>query len=502
MDILNMLLKTLYMNFIMDVVYIKIINYKNEMKFKHIICIICENFIITILGFIIAKHISVIIEILIVYFIKSFINAKITNNKFSYSLMIIVISFSMTYIASILAILFTGIITNKFSNFINKNSIIIFCLISVIEYFLLYLFFKIKRFKNGIIFLQNKKIINNIGRFGIIIMGIALLMYSMIKNSNRKEINAYLLAGTIIEAFCIIIWLKKKLTKYYKQKLKENTIEIQEEEIKQKDELINLITDENQKLATINHKYSSRIKALEKVSTKIFSNPEIMEKIKTEFGKEFGDIQKQIQSISEEFTNEMDKNINIESNLPRTGVFGIDNILDYMNNEAKNNNIEFELKINGSINYMVENVIEQKRLETLLGDHIKDSIIAINNSDNKYRNILVVLGIVEGCYEVCIYDTGIEFEIDTLLKLGKEQITTHKDTGGSGIGFITTFETLKETKASLIIEEKHEMIDTDYTKAVRIRFDGKEEYRICSYRDEQIRELSSDNTIILRKFEI
>lgn len=54
---------------------------------------------------------------------------------------------------------------------------------------------------------------------------------------------------------------------------------------------------------------------------------------------------------------------------------------------------------------------------------------------------------------MCIYDSGIEFELETLKKLGLERITTHKKTGGSGIGFMTTFETLKECKASLIIEE-------------------------------------------------
>ena len=168
-----------------------------------------------------------------------------------------------------------------------------------------------------------------------------------------------------------------------------------------------------------------------------------------------------------------------------------------MSNEAIKNNIKFNLKIHENIQYMIENIIDQSKLETLLGDHIKDAIIAINSSENTYKELLVEIGEIENCYQVCIYDTGIEFEISTLLNLGLKAITTHKLTGGSGIGFMTTFETLKATKASLIIEERHPIDDKDYTKAVRIKFDGKHEYRICSYRSKEIQNKKKDTRIII-----
>lgn len=62
---------------------------------------------------------------------------------------------------------------------------------------------------------------------------------------------------------------------------------------------------------------------------------------------------------------------------------------------------------------------------------------------------------------------------------------------------MTTFETLKECKASLIIEERHEIKDNDYTKAIIIRFDGKNEYKIRSYRADKIKEKNEDNRIII-----
>ena len=110
--------------------------------------------------------------------------------------------------------------------------------------------------------------------------------------------------------------------------------------------------------------------------------------------------------------------------------------------------------------------------------------------DNK--EILVVLGLKDGNYEICILDNGVEFGIDTLLKLGKEQVTT----GGTGIGFLTTFETLRETKASLVITEFKESI---YTKSVAIIFNNKCEYVINSYRAKDIKEKCNREDIIINE---
>ena len=64
---------------------------------------------------------------------------------------------------------------------------------------------------------------------------------------------------------------------------------------------------------------------------------------------------------------------------------------------------------------------------------------------------------------------------------------------------MTTFETLSKTKGSLIIEEKHPMNNADYTKVIKIRFDNKNEYRINSYRAEEIKKQCSDNRIKIER---
>lgn len=497
-DIINKVLKITFTNMYTYLIFTKLINYKKN-NYKKIIIMLLVSLLETIVGLMLAEHMTLLTAMLIIYFVHSLIISKITNNNFQYSAISTFISLTITYLIYIISTLISLFILKVIFPDIQINNIIILLVAITISNLILYRIFKIKRFKNGIAFLQNEEKINNIGVIGFFFIGITIVIYSILGNYRGYMFNTYLFTGILIEAICMFVWIRRKITKYYKQKLKEKTIEELENEIKQKDLEISKILKENQDIATINHKYSNRIKSLEEISAQILSKPEIIEKMKVEFGTDFGDIQKQINKISEEYSKEMQENIKHEKQLVKTGIFGIDNILEYMKKEAEKSNIKFELKINANIKYMVENIIDQSKLETLLGDHIKDAIIAINHSNNTYRSILTIIAIIEDCYEICIYDTGIEFEIETLLNLGTKPITTHKETGGSGIGFMTTFQTLKETKASLIIEEKHEMNNTDYTKAVRIRFDGKNEYRISSYRAEKIKKQKTDNRIKIQE---
>ena len=166
--------------------------------------------------------------------------------------------------------------------------------------------------------------------------------------------------------------------------------------------------------------------------------------------------------------------------------------------EAAKNNIDFDLKVNCSVRDFTDKYISISDLETLIGDHIKDAIIAINHIDKPIRNITVIFDIINNCYRFSVYDSGIDFEIDTLVNLGLEAITTHKNEGGTGIGFMTTFETLEKYNASLIIDEIN-FNNSNFSKSVNIVFDGKHEYVICSSRTEEIKKKDKANRIILNE---
>ena len=112
---------------------------------------------------------------------------------------------------------------------------------------------------------------------------------------------------------------------------------------------------------------------------------------------------------------------------------------------------------------------------------MENALTAVNAGDKTFRSILAIIGVSGSYYEFTVFDSGIPFESATLMRLGKERVTTHADTGGSGIGFMTTFETMKACGASLIINEKPPN-ERDYTKSVTVRFNGENRYLIESYR--------------------
>lgn len=423
MEKIDIILKDTFINVVIFITFSKLINYKYTNKNKAIIFMI--SFIESLLEMLFIS-VPTIIRLIVMCTIYGGISAKTTKNKYKYSTILMLISLTITYLIYMISIAFTAVSLKLVYKDIPESSILILLIGMCIEIFVINLLFKMKRFKNGIPFLKNEEKVNNIGIIGVIFIGIVLIIYSIIPNTTHTR---YIFIGLAIEAICLFIWIKKKITKYYKQKLKEQTVADLQNEIKEKDSRINEILEENKAIATINHKYSSRIKALEEFSSRIVSKPELVEKMKTELGEDYTEFAEQIKRISQEYSNEMRTKVIKENAIPKTGIFGIDTLLEHMSTEATKSNISLDVKINASLNYMVENIISESALETLLGDHIKDAIIAINCSNNTNRRILVVISIVDKCYEINFYDTGIEFEIDTLIKLGKEQITTHKETG-------------------------------------------------------------------------
>lgn len=350
--------------------------------------------------------------------------------------------------------------------------------------------FKIKRFKSGFNFLNKNKVNKKILIFICTVFGTILLLYGFSKSDNTGLQRIFIMTGSLIIVGTLGISIRKLITQYYKKHMRDRTIEMQKREIDEHLETLEHVKAENIRLASIIHKYNSRISALERSVTQAMSN------MNTEFAGELSVMLDETKGLAGELEEQTKKNINV----PSTGIYGIDNMFQFMYDECINNDINFSLKITDSINYLVENVVKKEKLETLIGDHIKDAIIAINSGSPEYKSILCVLGIVRDSYEFSVYDTGIDFDIDTLLKLGVEQVTTHKDNGGSGIGFMTTFETMKECGASLVIEE-YDKKTTHYTKSVTIRFDGKNEYRLYSYRHKEIKKASKDKRISINNIE-
>lgn len=477
------LIKALFMSISNYYTVIKITNKKIENKLLLIALCLSSGIIYVA----IRQKTNILIAWPIYYFIFSILYSAFSNTNIRNGSMIALLANAITEISMFVATSCSFIIMKICKTELTEYNAIEYILIGVIQITLVYLFFKIKRFKDGFAFLKNDKLNRKIASITI---SIIVLSISIILGLQYNAwVETFLIVGIAVGGILMIYWIKKSITKYYKEKMKERTVEIQQEQIKQQDERIKDLQTELADVLQINHKYSHRISAMEKAVIKLGTKLQTNE----EFAEEYGDILSSIKKLSKEYKEEVASVIK-ETKLPKTNIFSTDNLLEYMKQEAEKDKISFELKIDFDINEILETKIPQNKLETMLADHIRDAIIAINCSENKDRRIKVVLDKEDNNYQIKFYDTGREFEIETLSKLGLKRTTTHKATGGSGIGFMTTFETLKQCKASLIIEEYS---NQEYTKAVIIKFDNKNEYRIHSYRAEEIKNKIKDNRTII-----
>ena len=476
-DTINIIIKTFFINILSILVFLKINNYKilkNIDKIKVGLTVI----IISCIYYVLKKYLDSLTLSIIVYFVEVICLSNITNLKLNRVLIATIISIVIVYFILGIAVALEFLLQTIFKI---QNTITNLLLVFAIEFLIILMLLKLKRLKNGLSFLQRD---NEYIEITIVnISAVMILLYGLIGNelNKIKHIYFYFLVLGILTAVII----QKTLIMYYKQKLLKDTIKQYETELEEKEKTIKKLSNEKYEISRINHEFYNRQKALE-LKVKEFTS---------ETSNEIG-ILDRIENLTKEYSQNL-QNIKGKEKLPLTNIPEIDDMFSYMQSECNNNNIDFKLQIRGEIYYLVNNIIPTNKLETLIGDLLRNAIIAINSSESKYKSILTILGIKEECYELCICDSGIEFEINTLLKLGLERATTHKETGGSGIGFMTTFKTLEETKASLIIEEKHEMQENDYTKAIKIRFDGKNEYKIISYRADSIKEKCKEEKRII-----
>ena len=404
-------------------------------------------------------------------FLLSIIFAVNTKNNIGYSLCCMVISLSISYILYFIAACIgyiPGIILRI--NNINDNYID-FIILTIVYIIVIYLFLKIKKFKNGFGFLQKK---SKDSYFDFIILNVSIITLFLVTIVSSNYIK-YVIEnfGVLFIIFSIIMFItiQKSLKLYYKQKMLIKDLTETKEELKSKKREIAELEKENLNFSKVSHSIAHKQKALEFKLNNLMLESETAEEM---------DLKDRLESI----TKDLKQKTAIK--LTKTEIVEIDDMLEYMQSECIKNKIDFQLQLNGNIYHMVNNYIDKEKLEILLADLIKNAIIAINYSENTNKSILVRLGIIEGVYSLYVYDSGIEFELETLANLGIKPSTTHADNGGTGMGMMNTFDTLKQYKASLIIQEYGKPCKDNFTKLIKIVFDKKNEFKVISYRQEKI----------------
>lgn len=460
-------IKNLMIVFATQVTIQKIINDKEYFSISKIIEYI-SFILMEIVVQIVNIKIGFVCSIIVLIFWISCISMIFTKGNIGYNILITTISLAFNYSTYFISLIIVFFINNKIV--IIENDVINLILIMLIDAIILYNVFKMKKFKYGIISLQNKFDNQYMENF-ILMLSVGILYMTVIFANKQFLAIKNVMFIFIIFATLMFITIQKSLQLYYKQKMLIKELDETKEDLARAENKIKILEKENieesKKRHTIIHKQKSIEYKLEEMLTKTEMSTE-----------EAAEVRERLEKLNKEVYTEKEV-----MELDKTGINSIDDMLKYMQSECVKNKIDFTLQIKGNIHYMVHNLVKEEELETLLADHIKDAIIAINHTDNANRSILVRLGNIDDIYSLYIYDSGVEFKPEVLESLGKKPCTTYASEGGTGMGFMNTFDTVRKHKASLIIEEIGKPVKDNYTKVIIIKFDKKNEFKVKSYHE-------------------
>lgn len=394
----------------------------------------------------------------------------IDRKRFYFSLSVAIISVAISY-----SLEYIGVFIVSFAFFFgytggNLITTFVSCAIQVV---LCYCISKIRRIKKAFLFLEREE---NFG-LGLLISSYSLLFCLLITDYEhiKSYVGMILFFGAPLVLVGLILWIRSIVKRYYKNKLQDRANEYTKQEIEDKDKRIERLEAEVTALAKQVHRDNHLMTSVDRSVQELAAcdSAEQREQI-------IGEIHTLYLERNDSIAKEQQKN----KILPSTGFALIDSSLSELYVKAAARGISFDLTVSEEPYYLVNNIISQTDLQTLLCDHIKDAIIAVESAGIADGRILVTIEKKDSIFEIAIRDNGVDFDVDTLARIGKEQVTTHADDGGSGIGFMTTFETLHKTKGSLIITEYEQK--TPFSKSVAFVFDGLNRFVISTYRKEEL----------------
>jgi signal transduction histidine kinase len=355
-----------------------------------------------------------------------------------------VISFAISYTLHIIAIFVTSIFYALISDISIFN--ISFTIIVIIFQAILVFFFS--RIKYKIILRKNVCLIGNI------LAGLALIIYSISREEGLSEKTfGLIIVGGALCAIGLFYWIKRESISAYNKKIQDMENEKLKAEVEKEKEnrqyYEKIVHNDGKKLPAYQEAVESLIESVDDPVTK-----EKAERI-------LGELDGARSAVTLDVMREMAQG----KTLPSTGKELIDAVFKHYQKICMVKNIDVDLIFRG-----IPNLIKQSEFETLVVNLLENATIACEHKSQAHKS--VVVNISDG--GISVMDNGIAFERETLELLGKQRITTHADSSGSGLGLLTIFEIARTYKASVVITE------TEEYKTVAVRFDGEDEYRVES----------------------
>lgn len=409
--------------------------------------------------------------IFVIVLLSCLINSMLYKLQISVSFVSGFISFGLAYLAFILAAIVTlplifllslRILTPQNVDFATK------LLAGVLQMAFAAITFQFSRLKNGMPYLQQ----NKTGWFGVILGMFMLLAVSLFAANPWQDVLIPFYIVILAEGgFFLIMWWRQKIIDRYNERIRRKQLEDARAETQQVSAERSVLKLDNSGMSKVIHNYSRMIKAICVTCVKLLRAATFPDESMRQEADAF--IQ-YVCDFSETYSLDLFSYNNQAKPLPKTGLAGVDGMIELMAQSAFRAGVSFDFSFSGRVRAFVQETVHEVDLTNLIGNLVQNAIVAVGGCDS--RTIVVYLSRTASGFCLDVMDSGIPFPRDVLDKLGKERVTSHADSGGSGIGMMTVFEILHKYAASLVLTEYPP--GGAFSKKLSVCFDGQNRFII------------------------
>lgn len=345
-----------------------------------------------------------------------------------------------------------------------------------IETILIKLLFHTKKFHRGMPFLLSKNFIN-FGT-GICLCFFCSLTYLQLSDYFRLRFVILISFLTFVSTTALIYWWQTQLTKSYLRKLQLLELESLRKELEETSREMEHLKKQNEELGRLIHKDNKLIPAMETAVIDFLSASE--QKGNNTLGQSLISQLRELSGSRGEILNEVSV---ARSHHFATGVPALDTLLAYFDRRAEARKMEFTVNVTPDLKAYVPSRISSDDITHLLADLLENAIIAVTPCTS--RKIRLQIYPYRKWFVIELSDTGIPFQAESLLQFGIQQLTTHKDSGGSGIGLMDIWKLKEKYHASIHITEYPD--SSPFSKRITFLLDHRNQYLIRTWRCEELK---------------
>lgn len=387
------------------------------------------------------------------------------------------ISFGISYGISIFSnMILVALILPNYYTYRSIPYYIFLIFVGTLEIIIIILLFHIDRFRSGMPFLKSMKIIN-IGTW-LCLFFFTILTYTQLSPHYHLELILFILLLLTAALAALIFWWQAQLTKSYLHKLQLLELESLRKELEETTKEMEHLKKQNEELGRLIHKDNKLIPAMETAVTDFLSAD------KTEKSAALGiSLILQLRELSGSRRDILDEVSAARSHHFATGVPALDTLLAYFDRRAEARKMEFTVNITPDLAAHVPSRISSEDINHLLSDLLENAIIAVTPC--AARKIRLQIYPYRRWFVIELSDTGIPFQPKSLLQFGIQQLTTRKDSGGSGIGLMDIWKLKEKYRASIHITEYQDAFP--FSKRITFLLDRRNQYLIRTWRCEELK---------------